>query len=112
MFSWFLLNGLYFAIMYSALIEGDVGAARLFSLTTWVFAVGAMLASSNYDLRVKIQERGRSVPKFAANLTHLLIISALVYCGWWFTALAALFVAIGENSAFESSFNKEFSVDV
>jgi hypothetical protein len=89
-------NGVIASLTYFA-IAGNIGAGRLLVFTAWLYAVLFLLAAiAPKDATDQIRQKGRTFPAWMSNGLACLIIAALVWHGWIFTAIAFLIWEISE----------------
>jgi 4-amino-4-deoxy-L-arabinose transferase-like glycosyltransferase len=96
---WVILNGALFYCAWAG-VNGSEGAARTLVFFTWLFAVLNFIGATNDELSEQVRSQGRSIPAWLSHGLGFVMISFLVWHGWWMTAIAALIIEMTEAAIY------------
>ena len=94
--SWVIFNSAYAICLWLG-VSGSSGAANVVVFFTWLVAAGTLGILISGGLK----PGGRSVPRAVANVTESVMLAALVWHGWLWTASAYLAVAVMEAAIYD-----------
>lgn len=83
---WFLINGIYAALVYFGLYENNAGALNVALFISWFTIIASFLLLSDESTKL-LSKEGRAMPAWINVSFDLMIIGAFVWDGWWILSI-------------------------
>jgi len=91
----FILTGMFMWVLYMALVLNSEMAGNVFIFASWFLAVSYVIAAANEEASLRVVQSyldGKHLPEWMDKVQYTVFIMALAMWGWWFTAIAWVFI--------------------
>lgn len=99
---WLLVNTLFYYLAYNALFLDNIGCGRVVKFLTWFNFIVCLMVIGDRDQISKLKEKGRPVNAVISGFLSALMISSMVYFGWFVTATIYLIMALLQHGMYKT----------
>lgn len=98
---WIVWHGIFGLLIYWGAYEGQAGPGRALVFLAWLYAIVGPFSLSKTSIDLRRKKGTATVPRQITGLVQAAMVAALVWQGWWFTAIALMvtFVCVAVNYA-------------